>query len=476
MNTSAHIAHSASTLLSEGLDDEDDEEGLGTDPHQLDALELVPDDEDDAPPPSLRDLELALSPIPSDDGDEDGLALDMGSLLNRPEPVYEVDLDAGPLEWDTTDGMLLSGLGALTEIADDALDRELNLEPIELPPLGADDDRSELLDLSELFAGDSFTPGVEDATLWHEERLVADDTSLLAVDASKVRWVAAGRDLVWLHEQGQNKIRCSVEGGKIASLSLLHDTAVYIAGTGVIGRRNARASQPELLGRAPGTEPHKARIGRQSVGTTERLWLVSSGELSLSLDLGAHWTAVTGLGSVLDVSGTGCELTALARRDDGLFLWRWNTPDEEPQSLRLQDAVGDRLRQAVAPRVAALDNLVVVWDQDRGAFCSSDWGKSFERCRAFAVPTASVVGWLDERPTVWLADYDAAIDEGCLWQLTPEAPAGKRIARLQALPERNGDADASVPQNRIRGLCWDEGLTRLLAVGAFGISCLSRPA
>ncbi len=420
------------------------------------------------------DLPLAL--LPRDGGGEAELDFDMTQLLAT-EDATEQSAEQGPVEWDFGEGVMMSGL----DVSDEENAATFGLDSVglgfSLPPIGTEDDAAENLRFSEFEIDSRFTAAAQELILWHEERLLTDDSSFTCVAASKSSWLATGRDLLWLHEAGQTKIRCSAQGFRIVSLSLLHDTAVYATEQGLLGRRHARASQPEQLGQAPGGGfDASTRLGRQRVGTTERVWLLRAGRLWFSEDLGTHFTPSVDDGITLDVSSYESDLTALVQSEDGFHFRSGTHPNPERDDIRAERKLTLRFSRAKGLRITALGNLVLIWDHDLGAFTSLDGGDTFAECGGIWAPTAAVMGMLDGRPTIWVAAYDAGVDASLVWQITGDAPSGKLIARIERNSDLQGDADAGFPRSRVRGLAWDEGLAQLLAVGTFGISKLSRPA
>ncbi|GEM_PF-1052930 len=481
MQASTFLKHVNTITASGSGSDKDDhlaDEPVGPDePHELDELdEFTPPGGDLGPNGPADEFDLPLALIPGDAGGESEFAFDMTQLLAT-EDAIELTAEQGPLEWDYAAGVMLSGLDVSDE--DDALALSLGSVGLgsSLPPLGTEADASENLKFSTFEIDSRFTAADEEPIRWHEERLLTDDSSFTCVDTSRSSWLATGRDLLWLPEAGQTKIRCSAEGFRIVALSLLHDTAVYVTEHGLLGRRHACSSQPEQLGPAPGSGlPASTRLGRQRAGAIERVWLLRAGRLWFSEDLGTHFTPSNLAGVTVDVSSYESDLTALVQSEDGFRFLSGTALNHDRRDVRADRTLAQRFSRAKGLRVTALGNLVLVWDHDMGAFTSLDGGATFTECAGIWAPTAAVMGMLDARPTIWVATYDAGVDASFIWQITCDAQSGKLIARIERKSHMQGDADAGFPHSRVRGLAWDEGLAQLLAVGTFGISKLSRPA
>lgn len=452
----------------------DDEDGFLDEEVPLHPFEDIGEDEGAVGDATNVDFELRLPTLPLDAEKDTAITFDMASLLNETSQLESTSDDLLPSETDV--GLLLSGLDAEVTLNERELATETLIEDFSLPSFEATDDGALALQFQDIAIDDRFTLITEESSLWHEEQL-SHDKSFTAVDCSKVAWVSGGPDLVWLAELGHNQIRCSVEGGNIAQLALCHDTAVYLTDRGFLGRRHARASQPELLGRPPGSNGGSSvKLGKYPNAGAEHLWLLSDGTMWLSQDLGTTWLPQQREPKALDVCSSGLGLTGLGWLDGALQVFTWMPDAPESHGVLVNPEDAKRFTRTRAPKLEALLNLVVVWDTELGVFVSCDGARSFTLCRGLQTPTAAVVGLLDDRPAVWVACHDSGIDESLIWQITPELTSGKCIARIQDTNAPSVDSNGEFLRNRVRGLAWDEALTRLLAVGSFGVSAFSRPA
>ncbi len=190
----------------------------------------------------------------------------------------------------------------------------------------------------------------------------------------------------------------------------------------------------------------------------------SNGALLRSDDAGQRWKRLDLGGKVVALSGGTDSPLALVRTATGMLLAR-GSHDGSNWIGRPFPPLAAPLCAGEGPLIAGVDSCVLVSNAELGVALSTDGGANFRHLPGLAGATALAVGRLAGRPAAWLALYAEADEATDLVFLDLDQERPLRVARMSASdPEARGARLVALAWDDEGGRLWAAGE---IGVGAF---------
>jgi hypothetical protein len=469
-----------------GGGDEPDDELSADELGDLFGAEMPIDGEDVFDTEEATDLDTGADTDElSDDLDDDGVTLDVGSDAEDLLPVDEgsdrPDDDASDNDF-TFDGALPEGgelgRGEDTEGPDSLL---TDLHVPALTPLDPEDDVEGVFEGESLSAswasGDEPRPPRAAVGLVELTALTLEACTALAVAEGVV--VAASTDLFWFAAGSLTPLRLEAGSSRIRSLALTKtgwDYAVCATTNGRLLRRGRlAAASEELRGlrdmlTPTSTGPELFELCQPGAAFPHTLLVRSARGILLRSDDDALTFRRVTERRVRAVSPQGAPAVALTTdarllfSDDGggTFLTR-----ELPASVR-ELAHGD------APFVAAQGKVMALAEPSLGVAVSADAGQSFTRVSGSFGVSAVCASDAPGTPLVWAALYDD-VDRTYVARIDATSGQAETVAVIEPATA-DTDTDESGELARVARIEWDAVHVRLWLAGSFGVKAFEPAA